>query len=190
MEQQKIGSFIAALRKEKGWTQRELADCLNVTDKAVSKWERGLGFPDIKTIEPLAEALGVSVLEIMRAERIEEERIDMGSADEAVSSVIDTALYQRKIERRNAVILLGVVLLMVMVVLLIDTMEWMGFMMVCLPITSGAMGILLVVMGWYKRKRNRGYIAIMISGFFGILIPVVMCVIFWIAFILGAPVPA
>lgn len=47
MDNQKFGQFILSLRKEKGWTQLELAKKLNVTDKAVSKWERGVGFPDI-----------------------------------------------------------------------------------------------------------------------------------------------
>ncbi len=69
VDNQKFGSFIASLRKEKGWTQLELANKLNVTDKAVSKWERGIGFPDLKMIEPLAEALDVSITEIMHAEK-------------------------------------------------------------------------------------------------------------------------
>ena len=69
MDSQKFGAFISELRKERGWTQLELAQKLNVTDKAVSKWERGAGFPDIKLIEPLADALGVSVLEIMKSEK-------------------------------------------------------------------------------------------------------------------------
>ena len=56
MDSQKFGAFISELRKERGWTQLELAQKLNVTDKAVSKWERGAGFPDIKLIEPLADA--------------------------------------------------------------------------------------------------------------------------------------
>ena len=62
MDAKKFGTFIATLRKENNMTQVELAQKLQVTDKAVSKWERGLGFPDINTIEPLADALGVSVL--------------------------------------------------------------------------------------------------------------------------------
>ena len=189
MEQQKLGSFIAALRKEKGWTQRELADCLNVTDKAVSKWERGLGFPDIKTIEPLAEALGVSVLEIMRAERIEEERIDMGSADEAVSSVIDTALYQRKIERRNMIILLSAALLLTMGILLIDAMEWIGFVMVCLPALFTVIGVVLLVISWMRRKKMQGYATTLVFGILGLLIPIVLWVLLALAFVLGGPVP-
>ena len=61
MDAKKFCTFIATLRKENNMTQVELAQKLQVTDKAVSKWERGLGFPDINTIEPLADALGVSV---------------------------------------------------------------------------------------------------------------------------------
>ena len=72
MDNVKFGAFLAQCRKNKGWTQKDLAEHLNVTDKAVSKWERGLGFPDIKLIEPLAGLLEVSVLELMRSESIEE----------------------------------------------------------------------------------------------------------------------
>lgn len=54
-------------------TQVGLAGKIGVTDKAVSRWERGLGFPDINTMEPLATALGVSLLELMKSEIISEE---------------------------------------------------------------------------------------------------------------------
>ena len=62
MDNQKLGIFITELRKEKGLTQAQLAQKLNVTDKAVSKWERGVGFPDIKLLEPLADVLDLSLL--------------------------------------------------------------------------------------------------------------------------------
>ena len=71
VEAKEFGRFIAGMRKEKKMTQAELAEKIHVTDKAVSRWERGLGFPDIQTIEPLAQALGISVLELMRSERQE-----------------------------------------------------------------------------------------------------------------------
>ena len=64
MDAQKMGAFIAQCRKETQMTQEQLAQRLQVTDKAVSRWERGVGFPDITTIEPLAQALGVEVLEL------------------------------------------------------------------------------------------------------------------------------
>lgn len=69
MEAKELGQFIAAIRKEKQITQAELAKRLNVTDKAVSRWERGLGFPDINTLEPLADALGVTLTELMTCKR-------------------------------------------------------------------------------------------------------------------------
>ena len=69
MEKEKTGQLIAELRKEKGLTQKQLADALNVTDKAVSKWERGLSFPDISMLEPLSDLLGVTIMEILAGER-------------------------------------------------------------------------------------------------------------------------
>lgn len=61
-----IGRTIASLRKEKGMTQNELAEKMNVTDKAVSKWERDLSCPDINTISKLADILDVSVEELLK----------------------------------------------------------------------------------------------------------------------------
>ena len=72
----KFGMNIAHLRKEKNLTQKELANKLNVTDKAVSRWERGVGFPDISTLCPLAEALGVSVSKLLDAEDFVEKEIE------------------------------------------------------------------------------------------------------------------
>ena len=62
-----IGETIAYLRKEKGMTQSELAEKMNVTDKAVSKWERNLSCADINTIYKLANILGVSVEELLKS---------------------------------------------------------------------------------------------------------------------------
>ena len=69
MDNQKIGSFIRDLRKEKDMTQKGLADRLHITDQAVSKWERGLNAPDIALLEPLAEVLEVSISELIRGEQ-------------------------------------------------------------------------------------------------------------------------
>lgn len=66
-----IGETIATLRKEKGMTQSQLAEKMNVTDKAVSKWERDLSCPDINTISKLADILGVSVEELLKAKKSE-----------------------------------------------------------------------------------------------------------------------
>ena len=71
MDCEKMGRFIAALRKEQNMTQRDLAGKLLITDKAVSKWERGLACPDISVLMPLSELLGISVAELLEGERLE-----------------------------------------------------------------------------------------------------------------------
>ena len=72
MNREKTGALIAAARKEKNMTQKDLAKALHVSDRAVSKWERGAGFPDVGLLEPLANALGLQVLDLLRGEEQEE----------------------------------------------------------------------------------------------------------------------
>lgn len=67
MANQSMGEIISTLRKEKGMTQKDIADKLGITDKAVSKWERDVAFPDTATIPKLAEILGVSVEDLLQA---------------------------------------------------------------------------------------------------------------------------
>lgn len=71
IERERFGEFIAAQRKAKGWTQKELARRLYVSDKAVSKWERGLSLPDVALLLPISEKLGVTVTELLEGRRIE-----------------------------------------------------------------------------------------------------------------------
>ena len=71
MDQEKIGKFIAKLRKEKNMTQNELAESLGITDRAVSKWENGRGMPDLSLLTPLCEKLGVSINELLSGERLD-----------------------------------------------------------------------------------------------------------------------
>ena len=69
MASKNLGEMISSLRKEKGMTQSDLAEKMNVTDKAVSKWERNLSCPDVNSIPKLAEVLGVSVDELMNTRK-------------------------------------------------------------------------------------------------------------------------
>lgn len=69
-----FGRFLAQLRRERGLTQRDLAEMLFISDKAVSKWERGLSLPDVSLLLPLAEKLGVSVTELLEGRRMPQER--------------------------------------------------------------------------------------------------------------------
>lgn len=76
MNSKSLGTMIAELRKEKGLTQLELANMMNVTDKAVSKWERDISCPDISSIPRLAEILGVSVDDLMRSNSHRKEKAE------------------------------------------------------------------------------------------------------------------
>lgn len=87
MDNLKIGQFIASLRKDKGLTQKELGEKLSVTDKAISKWERGLSFPDITLLTTLSEILDVSVPEILNGEYGETPNINV---QEEVDKVIQS----------------------------------------------------------------------------------------------------
>ena len=92
MNQEKIGKFISILRKEKGLTQEQLAEKVNLTKNAVSKWERGLGLMDISLLKPLSEILGVSVSELLNGERIE--KIDNDIINDTITA--STKIYVKK----------------------------------------------------------------------------------------------
>lgn len=70
MDQYITGTIIKRLRKEKNMTQAELAEILSVSDKTVSKWETGKGYPDVTLIEPIAEAMGISTIELLSGSNI------------------------------------------------------------------------------------------------------------------------
>ena len=95
MDAEKTGAFIRDLRKENNITQQQLAELLCVSDKAVSRWETGRGFPDIGNLERIAEALHVSVAELLKGERLSAEitRTDM---DEVTAAGVSLGRYIAK----------------------------------------------------------------------------------------------
>lgn len=65
MDAKKTGKYISDSRKKQGLSQKELAEKLNITDKAISKWERGLSFPDISMLIPLSEILEITLYDLL-----------------------------------------------------------------------------------------------------------------------------
>ena len=96
--------MISSLRKENKMTQLELADKMGVTDKAVSKWERDLSFPDINSIPKLAEIFGISVDELMQVKTETKETLNVNKIDE----IIDTILKGIGVAMGIAVVVLSV----------------------------------------------------------------------------------
>jgi len=100
MDYNKTAELIQNARKEKGLTQRELADILGVTDRAVSKWERAKSFPDVSMLQPLAEVLDISVTEILDGERRSNDAaVTAGEAEQAAIRGIDS--YVRDTRKKN-----------------------------------------------------------------------------------------
>lgn len=112
MDNEKIGSFIKELRKEKGWTQKDLAGILHITDRAVSKWERGLSAPDIALLEPLSTQLGVTVGELIRGERDREEEPLMDETKSLLDYSREEITRKVRGERKKYAALLAVLLLL------------------------------------------------------------------------------
>ena len=190
MDAKKFGTFIATLRKENNMTQVELAQKLQVTDKAVSKWERGLGFPDINTIEPLADALGVSVLEIMRSERIAETEITQDTASAALTDIFEFVKLQRKAERKSIFKIAGGVAACLFLIFLIDGMGWLGFAMVYFPVICLLSGVALLIYGVWRKKNKLPCLQTFVLAAVMLLIPVGVVVFLFLAGALGlAPIP-
>lgn len=73
MDNEKIGKFIVSCRKNKKITQKQLADKLGISDRAVSKWERGLNMPDVSLFEPLCKELDISINELISGEKLNDD---------------------------------------------------------------------------------------------------------------------
>ncbi len=106
MNQDKIGKFIAKERKAKGFTQRQLAERLNISDKTISKWECGKGLPEVMFMLPLCEILEISVNELLSGERVSEEDYQKKAEENMMN------LVREKEESRKKIILSVIVVAM------------------------------------------------------------------------------
>ncbi len=95
MDQVKVGEFISSLRKEKNYTQKQLADILGVTDKAISRWETGKGFPEVSLLLPLCKELEITVNELLTGERISEAQYKV-KAEENLMQVLSNSTFTLK----------------------------------------------------------------------------------------------
>ena len=126
-----IGEKIASLRKEKGMTQSELAEKMNVTDKAVSKWERDLSCPDINTISKLADVLDISVEELLKAKKQDYNNNKLKDLINLIFKAIALAMgvavivlnILNQIEVKNSIVMLGIGLFCIGIYLLNDKKE-------------------------------------------------------------------
>lgn len=96
MDQIRTGNFISALRKAKGLTQMQLAAILGISDKTISKWERGAGLPDVPLMMPLCEALEISVNELLTGEKLTDAEYKM----KAEATIMDLVKENKENKKR------------------------------------------------------------------------------------------
>ena len=109
MNNEKFGKFLCEVRKEKNLTQKELANILHVTDKAVSKWERGKSFPDISLLEPLSKTLDLSIGELLEGKRSKKKE-----NEDLILMAINLYKKELKKKRKRILIITSVLLIIVL----------------------------------------------------------------------------
>ena len=97
MDQVSIGRFIAAERKRKGYTQKQLAEKLNISDKTVSKWECGKGFPEVSLLLPLCKELDITVNELLSGARVSEEEYQKKAEENMVNMIKEREENKKKL---------------------------------------------------------------------------------------------
>lgn len=123
MDLQKTGAVIAESRKKQGLTQRQLAEKLHVSDRTISKWERGAGYPDISMLTPLASELDISVLSLLEGEYVQDTPAEMTVRD-AISTICDRM--RTNARKRAGRIIAGVVLLLIILASGFAILDYMG----------------------------------------------------------------
>lgn len=128
MKKQTFGNMITALRKENGMTQLELAEKMGVTDKAVSKWERDLSFPDVSSFPRLAEIFDVSVDELMQVKTVAKENEEHAG----IAGIVQIAL-------KGVALAMGVAVVTLSIMEQIETKAAIGMLgmgLACLAVTQ------------------------------------------------------
>ena len=113
LDSTKTGSFISEMRKDKGLTQKQLADIVGVSDKAVSRWETGKGLPDTSIMPELCKALDINVNELLSGERLNAEAYS-GKAEEIMVDLVKDVQNKRKARKAELLgLIFGVLLLLI-----------------------------------------------------------------------------
>ena len=142
MDKVKIGQFIANCRKDKKLTQEQLAEKLNISKNAVSKWERGICLMDMSLLKPLSEILGVSVNDILSGEKISEDKIKEKSEE----NIIKLSEFNHYKSVTIGTIFVLIIITIIIIYSLIKNIECSGY-------TALLFGFSAVIY-FYKYKQN------------------------------------
>ena len=160
MTSKECGNFIAELRKENELTQKDLAAKINVSDKAVSRWETGKGYPDVTSLVSLSEYFDVSVNELLAGKRLTVENI-RETADENLISVFEQVQKNKKQQNLQVAVYTSVLIVVLLPVLIIIGKELFVSMTtqiqaenIISAVVSTVVGIVLLIVGFLMRKGN------------------------------------
>ena len=160
MTSKECGNFISELRKEKKLTQKELAEKIIVSDKAVSRWETGKGYPDVTSLVSLSEYFDVSVNELLAGKRLTVEDIKE-TADENLISVFEQVQKNKKQQNLQVAVYTSVLIVVLLPVLIIIGKELFVSMTtqiqaenIISAVISTVVGIVLLIVGFLIRKGN------------------------------------
>lgn len=145
MDQIMIGKFIAQERKRKGYTQRQLSEKLGISDKTVSKWERGNGFPEVSLLIPLCDELDITVNELLSGKRVPEEDYREKAEENMMNLVRETQENRKKIILSAMVAMLAIIAGTPLFVIssAIQMEEWVRIILIITGIIVIAMGIVI-----------------------------------------------
>lgn len=161
MNQSVIGKFIASERNRKGYTQRQLADILGISDKTVSKWERGNGFPEVSLLLPLCNELDITVNELLSGERVSEEDYQKKAEENMVSMIKEREENKKKIMLTTMTGIISIVAFLTLILVVAVYAEVMALpvkvLLVCIACGIFITGIAAAMegertVGYYKCK--------------------------------------
>mgnify|MGYP003303508308 CR=1 FL=1 len=151
MEQEKIGKFIAYIRREKKITQEELAEKLRVTSKSISRWENGKTMPDVSLFEPLCGELGITINELLCGERIDKKEYQE-KVEENVINTINYANEKLNILRNQIgifLLIVGFIVILTAVMIFPSESSWSSVYSTC--------GLIISLIGFAKIVRKASY---------------------------------
>lgn len=157
VDQVKIGRFITEQRKQKNYTQRQLADILEISDKTVSKWECGNGFPEVSLLLPLCKELEISVNELLSGERLSEVDYKQKAEENMVNFIQEKEANKK---RMQLTILIGIIATISFITLILIVVMYTDVMSIPVKIILVAIACLIFIIGMYaamQGERTIGY---------------------------------
>jgi len=137
MDAIQLGAFIAERRKELGLTQAQLAEKIHMTDKAVSRWERGVGLPDITSLEPLASALKVSLVQLLQMQYDFSESIKTNDAEKLLVTTIQLSKGTKRLTKIFGGTVLSVFLVVALFLTIAMVTDWPAMVYPVCSIVAG-----------------------------------------------------